>query len=302
MLPAPGDLEALVLAWAKDIATGQPRYIFELDASRRGSDCGCECYSCGLPLTAVNAATATWKTRPHFRHPPGAAKDGCEILTARHAVLREMQGQGWIDLPRRQVLGRVQGLSGQFHEAWVEVPAERVRIADVSFRDRVTAVLTLDDGRCLHVHLTGSAAGEGAVVGPDGLPVPSIVLDIGDRAAAELIAALSPEEVRQRLDLRPECWRSHWADDQLQQRALKEAHRQAGDALDWESDLLQDMEGMQDLQELLGHLPALKRETLLHLGVIVFFLQIDTVGLKNSNCDKHLQNRLSRTACAFGAN
>ena len=30
-------------------------------------------------------------------------------------------------------------------------------------------------------------------------------------------------------------------------------------------------------------------------GVIVFFLQIDTVGLKNFNRDKHLQNRLPRT-------
>ena len=36
-------------------------------------------------------------------------------------------------------------------------------------------------------------------------------------------------------------------------------------------------------------------------GVIVFFLQIDTLTQKNSNRDKHLQNRLSRTPCAFGA-
>ena len=36
-------------------------------------------------------------------------------------------------------------------------------------------------------------------------------------------------------------------------------------------------------------------------GVIVFFLQIDTLTQKNSSRDKHLQNRLSRTRCAFGA-
>jgi hypothetical protein len=36
-------------------------------------------------------------------------------------------------------------------------------------------------------------------------------------------------------------------------------------------------------------------------GVIVFFLQIDTVTQKNSSRDKHLQNRLSETPCAFGA-
>ena len=36
-------------------------------------------------------------------------------------------------------------------------------------------------------------------------------------------------------------------------------------------------------------------------GVIVFFLQIDTVVLKKSNRDKHLQNWLSSTPRAFGA-
>jgi hypothetical protein len=37
------------------------------------------------------------------------------------------------------------------------------------------------------------------------------------------------------------------------------------------------------------------------IGVIVFLLQIDTLTQKNSNSDKHLQKRLWRTACAFGA-
>jgi hypothetical protein len=36
-------------------------------------------------------------------------------------------------------------------------------------------------------------------------------------------------------------------------------------------------------------------------GVIVFFLQLDTLTQKNSSRDNHLQNWLSRTACAFGA-
>ncbi len=37
------------------------------------------------------------------------------------------------------------------------------------------------------------------------------------------------------------------------------------------------------------------------VGVIVFFLQIDTLTQKNSSRDKHLQNRLSETPCAFSA-
>jgi hypothetical protein len=39
-----------------------------------------------------------------------------------------------------------------------------------------------------------------------------------------------------------------------------------------------------------------------HAGVIVFFLQIDTLGPKNVKRDKHLQNRLFEVPCAFGAN
>ena len=49
-------LADLVMAWARDTATGEPRYILELDAAHRGARCGCECPSCGKPLTAVNAA------------------------------------------------------------------------------------------------------------------------------------------------------------------------------------------------------------------------------------------------------
>ncbi len=46
---------------------------------------------------------------------------------------------------------------------------------------------------------------------------------------------------------------------------------------------------------------ALGRRNWLFIGVIVFLLQIDTLTQKNSNSDKHLQKRLWRTACAFGA-
>jgi len=43
-------------------------------------------------------------------------------------------------------------------------------------------------------------------------------------------------------------------------------------------------------------------DELLRYGVIVFFLQIDTLGPKNVKRDKHLQNRLFEVPCAFGAN
>jgi hypothetical protein len=37
------------------------------------------------------------------------------------------------------------------------------------------------------------------------------------------------------------------------------------------------------------------------VGVIVFFLQIDTLSPKNSKHNKHLQDRLLQAPCAFGA-
>jgi len=72
-------LDELVMAWGKDTQTGAARYIFELDERRRG---GCVCYSCGKPLTAVNAAKVQWQIRPHFRHPDGAERTACLVLTA----------------------------------------------------------------------------------------------------------------------------------------------------------------------------------------------------------------------------
>ena len=39
----------------------------------------------------------------------------------------------------------------------------------------------------------------------------------------------------------------------------------------------------------------------IHDGVIVFFLQIDTLSPKNSKHDKHLQNRIFRAPSAFAA-
>jgi hypothetical protein len=121
-------LADLVMAWARDTETGEPRYILELDAGHRGARCGCECPSCGKPLTAVNAAKTEFLRRPHFRHPEGAQRDECLVLAARAAALRQLHEEGWLDLPRRRMSARVAGLSGQFHEAWVEEAPVRIRI------------------------------------------------------------------------------------------------------------------------------------------------------------------------------
>jgi len=252
----------LVMAWARDTATGEPRYILELDAAHRGARCGCECPSCGMALTAVNAAKDEVVVRPHFRHPRGAVRDDCLVLAGRAAVLRQWEEEGWIELPRRRRSGQAVGLSGAEYEAWVETPPERVRVGKIDFRDSVAAILTLADGRQVRVELTGGpgawsqpGAGQAAVVA-DGRPVPTLYLNVDDAS----LAGLSAKEIRSRLRLVPDtlCWRAHWEDEMLDGQAAAKALELAVDAIDGVKDDYAFPEGLP---------PELRRESLLHLEV-----------------------------------
>ena len=84
----------LVMAWAIDKDSGEPRYILELDKNHRGASCSCLCVSCKLPLTAVNAAKAEYQQRPHFKHPKGAQRESCLVLAARYASAQQLLEQG----------------------------------------------------------------------------------------------------------------------------------------------------------------------------------------------------------------
>jgi len=247
-------LSELVMAWARDSATGEPRYILELDKTRRGSKCGCECASCGAALTAVNAAKEEFEVRPHFRHPAGAQRDDCLVLAARAALLRQFENGGWLELPRRRVSSSVVGLSGATYEAWVELPPEKLHISKVRYRDRTQAVITFDDGRELLVLLTGmSTANAAALTVP---AVPTIVLDVDDPS----LASMDPSELRNRLRLLPNavCWRSHWDDADL----LAQAELRATDKARFQLDVIpSDLELPPDLP------PELKRESVLHYEV-----------------------------------
>jgi hypothetical protein len=180
------------------------------------------------------------------------------LLAARAAAMRQFQEEGWLDLPRRRMPARVQGLSGETHEAWVEFPAERVRITDVDFRDRVVAVLTLDDGRQLRVKLTGTlevdATDESQA---ERHLVPTILLSVDDPA----LAGMAPDEIRRRLTLLPEvlCWRTHWNDPELTAQAEVLARELALSNFDEVPD---GLELAEDLD------PALKRQTVLHYAVM----------------------------------
>lgn len=240
-------LRDLIMAWARDQDTGEPVYIMELGTDRRGSRSRCICPSCFAPLTAVNAAKFEFIKRPHFRHPSGTEKHSCSIVAARFALLKEVQENGWIQLPQVRRKASARGLSGQTYEAWVSAPAEKVRITHVNFQDRARAVLTLEDGRRLQVLLTGTAT-----VSPSEEVGACLTLNIDDPEAA----SLSPEELRKRLALLPDmlCWQSHWADDALDIQAQGSLERQMLEAIDAPPP---------DLD--LSNIPAeLRRETVLH--------------------------------------
>lgn len=220
-------LEELVMAWGKDAQTGEARYIFELDESRRGARSGCICYSCGKPLTAVNAAKAQWQIRPHFRHPDGAERNACLILTARAAALSLLQEHDRIVLPARRVDAQVKGISGKLYDAWEVRPPERVTIKSFKPRDQVSAVLTLEDGRQVLVRLTGSLQGA-----PDGDVLPVIELVVDDPS----LAAMDPDTLKAKLHLLVEAgaWCGQdWAGSELANQAKQKAEEAAADALDW---------------------------------------------------------------------
>lgn len=247
-------LDSLLIAWAKDQETGEPRYIGELTRAQTGNACKCECYSCGLPLQAVNAGKVKYDRRPHFRHPNGAPKDSCLVLAARVAALEMLRKDGVLHLPRRRVSAKLAGLSGMYHEAWVEAPEETVRVSDFSFRDRVAAKLILDDGREIRVVLDGGVSVTD-VPGEDIALTPTIRLSINDPK----IAGLSPEQLRKRLTILVEgsTWCSHWEDEALHRAAMALAQEQAEQALDWlPSEELSEGLSKEEQWETLLHLKA----------------------------------------------
>ena len=243
----------LVMAWAVDQDTGEPRYILQLDAAHRGNKSNCKCPSCDLPLVAVNAAKATFLKRPHFRHPEGAVREHCVIVAARKALEEVFGKQDRIVLPRRRRSKNVEGLSGRYFDAWVDRPAEPVGINECKFQDETRAVLTLDDGRRLLVLLIGRGQ-VSRIDGEDSL-LARIELEVDDPA----IAKMSPEEIFQRLELAwtNACWTQHWADGELDRQAEALARQNAVSALDWLDNGDADEE----------QTPSERRETLLHREV-----------------------------------
>lgn len=260
-LPAPrmSTGSDIPLKWAHDALTGEPRYIH--DSEVVGRQCACICPACQLSLTPVLAGQPL-RANPtaHFRHPPGSQKDACAIVTARLAATYLLQESGFIELPRRTMSRTATGFSGQGYEIWVEESAEHCAIRGARLLDRVSAELTLNDGRKLLVDLTGQRDPTSEF---DGQAMVTISLSDPE------LAMLSPEEIRSRLRILPDIhWCTHWNDRALAAQGDAAALQAACDALDnW---------GAEDEAEFRARLSSdidentaqnLRRETLLHREV-----------------------------------
>ena len=244
------------LKWAHDGLTGEPRYIHDSEVVNH--QCSCTCPACQLSLTPVMAGQPL-RSRPtaHFRHPPGSQKDACTLVAARLAATHMLQENGFIELPRRAMSRTASGFSGKGYEVWVEEPSERRSVRCSRLLDRVTAELTLDDGRKLLVDLTGQRQPSSEF---DGQAVVTISL------SDPQLATLSPEEIRSRLRILPEIrWCAHWNDRALAAKGDAAALRAACDALDnWTEE--DEVEFRAQISPEIDEEVAqnLRRETLLH--------------------------------------
>ena len=270
--PTP-NADIVPLTWAHDVRTGEPRYIHDQEVIDEIAEC--QCPACGLSLTSVLAGQPLRRNpTAHFRHPKGAQKDYCTLVSARLAVIQHLQERGYIDLPRRRMSANAIGFSGQGYEGWAEKPPERVAITRAVLHDHATALLTLDDGREFLVDLTGER-----VASNDGQGRAIVTLFLSDPT----IAMMSPDEIRARLRLLPDVrWCAHWDDKELQAAANAQAQQFARDAMDaWGAP--EEAQFRQQLPSDLGSAVAqqLRRETLLHSEVKAILEQASKIATPN---------------------
>jgi hypothetical protein len=254
------NVSELVMAWARDIYTGEAVYIGELGKDRRGASCNCECISCKAKLVAVNVAKNDFIVRPHFRHPAGTERDNCSVLTARAAALKMFTELGLIELPSYRKSGSFTGFSGKTYNAWVNIPSEKVTVRAFHLRDGVTAELTLEDGRKIRVVLVGefdAITSNSNSENETRNPITSIRLCVDSPD----VAGMDPAELRKKLVilLQQGQWCDYWNEAQISIQAKDLAATEANNLMDWSSE--------DELQDLLPSTASelLKRETLLHL-------------------------------------
>jgi hypothetical protein len=220
------------IAWAREVETGQLKYILELSRHQRGFNCGCTCLGCGTRLQAINAGKDSFIKRPHFRHDKGHLRNNCQVLSAQKALIAQLTQQGELLLPRRNYGAQLQGLSGNYHQAWVEAPPQRIKITEYVFHDELLVHLSLDDDREIMVRLIGSAEKDRYVAEAPSIATILVLVDDPE------VSMLSPEALRKVLEeaIAEGVWCSHWDDEQLKAEAFDKALSDARSKLDWSDD------------------------------------------------------------------
>lgn len=234
------------MAWAKEEATGELRFVGELPRIRTGLKCGCVCYGCGEHLEAVNAGNPEALITPHFRHKERPDSGMCSQAISKIVLQTELEALKEIYLPSRQVVATHHGLSGREYKASRLRPARHLVVNEVVMSSDVEAVLLLDDGTRLIVRLSGKLE-----VSDTGELIPTIHIQSDD----PFVASLTPEKLRERLSvlISEGLWIGPDIDSGLSEEAASEARQTALSALD-----LVPEEAVPEI----GRTPA--RETLLH--------------------------------------
>lgn len=236
-----------------------------------GLGCACVCAGCGAPLEAVNADKppehflVPGTLRKSFRHHAGTQRGDCLRRATRAALFQSMLDQKVLMMPPRTAQRLHAGLSGSTYLGKASAAASEQGIKGVQWSDEASALVTLEDGRVVHVVLRSDVTIEARGQGADAV----LVITADDPE----VAGWSQDEILAKARLTDEwcTWERHWDDHALGERADADARATALQHLDVVPDA--DPGGLAGAgdepyaePEFLASLtPSERGETLLHL-------------------------------------
>lgn len=272
------------MAWAILSQTRGIVHVGELSKEQNGLKCGCECPSCKGTLQAVNVDKddshfAKPNTRgKFFRHDSGQQTQGCAIIAARMAALRLLYEHDSIDLPAPSRRVAVRGASGHQYFGLANGIRSQAKIRYREWVDEQTARLTTDDGRIIQIQLS-------SVTKVDSKGVHGV---IEIRVDDPEVSSWTREQILERatLDGAMSCWVRHWDDQELSDRARRDAEEQAID----NSDFIPP-----ELVHLVGQATSLISESVLHWAVKEILAEAQSVKTP-SHVEQITSTYLSRIA------
>lgn len=256
------------MAWALRAADRSIVHVSQV--STTGLGCGCVCAGCGAELEAVNADKPPehfllpGTLRKSFRHHAGTQRGDCLRRSTQAAIFQTMLDRKLLAMPRRHIKRSYAGVSGRAHPGEAIKEAAVQSIAGVLWSDAIGALITLEDGRIVHLVLRTDVA-----IDPRGAAADAVLVITADDPE---VAGWSPDEILAKAQLvEGWCrWERHWDDEALAVSAAvaaRDTALQRLDALTREDDIVMEAdEGLFAKPEFLEGLTQAQRgETLLHL-------------------------------------